>query len=74
MDELGHDGSTSRQETTAPDRQLGHLMINDNTSYYISNALWTSLSHEVFYLGEVLPIPNHHEAYRMIRRLKNCAT
>lgn len=55
MDELGHDGSTSRQETTAPDRQLGHLMINDNTSYYISNALWTSLSHEVFYLGEFCP-------------------
>lgn len=72
MDELGHGEPTPEQETTATiDQQLGHLMINENRSYYISNALWTSLSHEVnTFKGSVYLM----RLIRIMCRLRNCAT
>lgn len=58
MNVLGHGEPTSGERATAPiDRQLGHLVVDESRSYYVSNVLWASLSSEVNTFMVSIPNP-----------------
>lgn len=43
---IAHVGLAPKDESSAVDKQLGRLVIDDTRSYYVSNKLWANLTNE----------------------------